>query len=120
MRNTAYVAGLIATLLILPTCSHIKVVAFDKRQNIVTIQGGKWASDNDFQKAADEYCQGPATLLAMDETTVGSYTAAQAHTYGNATYAQAGTRGVRRYNKTFSCDSVQESPAKSSAQPASR
>ena len=101
----------IFSLLALSACSHIKVVAFDKRQNTVTIQGGKWASDSDYQEAADEYCKGPATLVAMDETTVGSYTAAQAQTYGNTTYAQAGTRGVRRYNKVFTCESGTVSPA---------
>jgi hypothetical protein len=29
----------------LSACSHIKVAAFDKGQNTVTIQGVKWASD---------------------------------------------------------------------------
>ena len=58
-------------LLSFSACTHIKVVAFDKRQNTVTIQGGKWATESDYQKAADEYCQGPATLLAMNTGFVG-------------------------------------------------
>ena len=104
--NITVVILTIFSLLILSACSHIKVAAFDKRQNTVTIQGGKWASDADYQEAADEYCKGPAALLAMDETTVGTYTAAQAQRFGNMAYAQAATTSKRRYNKTFTCQSV--------------
>src|SRR6478736_2075708 len=86
-RSLSTVVLTIFSLLALSACSHIKVVAFDKRQNTVTIQGGKWASDSNYQEAAEEYCKGPATLVAMDETTVGSYTVAQTQTYGNTTYA---------------------------------
>ena len=95
---------LLGLLLMLSACNHIKVVAFDKRQNTVIVQGGKWASEADYQQAADQYCMGPATLMAMDETTVGSYTTAQAQRSGNTAYAQAVTTSKRRYNKTYSCD----------------
>jgi hypothetical protein len=98
------VVTLVCPLLMLSACSHIRVVAFDKRQNLVVIQGGKWASDDDFQHAADEYCHGPATLLAMYESTDDSHTSAQAQRFGNITVAQAQTTSVQRYNKTFSCD----------------
>jgi hypothetical protein len=54
--------------LTLSSCrSGIRVVAFDKQQNTVTVGGAPWASDVKFQAAADEYCQAPATLLAMRE-----------------------------------------------------
>ena len=102
----------IFSLFTLSACTHIKVVAFDKRQNTVTIQGGKWASDDDYQKAADEYCQGAATLLAMNENTVGSYTSASAQSYGNSASGSAITMGIRRYNKLFSCDSIGGTPVK--------
>ncbi|MBX3237657.1 MAG: hypothetical protein KF814_16040 [Nitrospiraceae bacterium] len=84
-------------------CSHIKIVSFDKRQNTVTVQGGKWASDANYQEAADEYCRGPATLLAMDETTVGTYTNANGQFYGRSANAQAMSVGIVRYNRTFAC-----------------
>ena len=90
-------------ILTLSGCSHIKVVSFDKRHNTVTIQGGKWASDEDYKKAADEYCHQPATLLAMNETTVGTYTNTNAQFYGRSANAQATSMGIARYNKTFTC-----------------
>ena len=96
------VLGVVA-LFALSACTHIKVVAFDKRQNTVTIQGGKWATDDDYQQAADEYCKGSASLLAMDETMVGSYTTVNAQSYGRTTNAYAISSPIRRYDKTFSC-----------------
>jgi hypothetical protein len=86
-------------------CSHIKIVAFDKRQNTVTVQGGKWASDDDYQTAAAAYCQGPATLLAMHETSAGTYNTATAQSYGTMVSASGSSVPIRRYKKTFSCDS---------------
>ena len=106
-------------LLALSACTHIKVIAFDKRQNTVTIQGGKWASDGDYQKAADEYCKGPAALLAMDTTMVGSYSTGSASIYGNTASGSAVTMGIRRYNRLFGCNALEPSPAKPSMQPAS-
>lgn len=103
-RVVATLAGF--SLLTLFACSHIKVVAFDKRQNTVTVQGGKWTSADDYQEAADKYCHRPATLLAMNETIVGDYTSANVQTYGSSQYGQAITTRIRRYNKTFSCNSV--------------
>jgi hypothetical protein len=93
MKHVAVVLLAIFSLLTLSACIKARVVAFDNKQNTVTVQGGKRTPAEEFQQAAEEHCQGPATLLTMQETTVGYDTSA-----GTVT-------PMRRYNKMFICDS---------------
>lgn len=76
-------------------CSHVGVVAFDKRANTVTVQGGKWASEEDYQKAAEKYCGGPATLLSMNQREAGAYSSISGNTMT--------TVPIRRWDRTFTC-----------------
>ncbi len=85
-------------------CSHIKVVGFDKKENTVSVQGGKWDSEESIQKKAEEYCGGPVTVLNMGQSTVGTYTSANAQAYGNTAYGSATTVGIKRNVYTFSCN----------------
>jgi len=85
-------------------CTHIKVVAFDKADNTVTVQGGKWANDDDYQREAEKYCGGPASVVRMSERTVGSYTTAQVNSYGNSASGTATTVGIKRWDRTFRCE----------------
>jgi hypothetical protein len=97
LKNVALLLLAVFSLLTLSACIKARVVAFDKTQNIVTIQGGKRTTAEEFQQAAEEHCQAPATLLTMQETTVG---------YDTSSGTDA--RPVLRYNKMFGCDSVKD------------
>lgn len=79
-------------------CSHIRVTGFNKKENTVTIQGGKFDSEADVQKAAEKYCGGAATLVSMDEKPVGSTT--QLSPYG---YSSTSTTVQNRSFYTYSC-----------------
>lgn len=85
--------------LLLNSCSHIQVVEFDKQNSTVSIQGGKWDSEQDVQNAARNYCGGPVKLLTMGQKTVGTYTSAS----GGTGYASATTVGINRNIYTYSC-----------------
>jgi hypothetical protein len=65
-------------LFMISGCSHIKVVGFDKQANTVSVQGGRWDSEDDVRKEAEKYCGGPVDLLNMGQRTVGAYTSANA------------------------------------------
>lgn len=97
MRGVALLFLAIFCLLSLSGCIKARVVAFDNTHKTVTIQGGKRTTAVEYQQAAEEHCHGPATLLAMQETTVG---------YDLSSGTDA--RPMLRYNKTFGCDPVKD------------
>jgi hypothetical protein len=104
MKKQIHLSILVASALMMSACTHIAVARFDKQANTVTIQGGKWASTEDYQKAAEKYCGGSATLLNMGQRTVGTYTTANVQSYGSSANGSATTVGIQRYDYTFSCD----------------
>ncbi len=98
---------------LLSGCAHIKIVSFDNTDRTVVVQGGKWASDDDYEKAAKEWCKSASvSLLNMNQRTVGSYTTATTNvsgsTYGNnfsgTANGTATTVGIHRYDRKYKCD----------------
>lgn len=108
MKNRLF---LILLLFCVGGCSHIRVVAFDKQANTVSVQGGKWDSEEAIVKQAEQYCGTSVTILSMQERMVGAYTSSNAsgnaQSYGNSNYGSAYgsavTTGIRRNVYTFSC-----------------
>lgn len=96
-------AILLVLLCCLSGCSHIRVVAFDKQANTVSVQAGRWASQEEVQKEAEGYCNGPVALLKMGESIVGTSTSANAQAYGTSAYGSAVTTGIRRRVYTYAC-----------------
>ena len=89
---------------LLSACAQIKIVEFDNSQKTVTVQGTQVANDEDFQKAADGFCRGPAKLLSMKQAIVGSETNTNIQPFGDGASAQSTTTGVTRYNRVYSCN----------------
>lgn len=84
-------------------CSHVKVVGFDKEANTVSVQGGRWDSEENIQKEAEKYCGGPVSLLRMGQRTVGAYTSANIQNYGESAQGFATTSSIHRNVYTYSC-----------------
>ena len=95
------------SLLFLIGCTHIRLVSFDRQVNTVTIQGGKWDKNQDYEKAAMEACHSSrVTLLKMDETSAGSETTYDNNFSGSANIiGSATTTPIKRWNRTFKCES---------------
>jgi hypothetical protein len=92
------IVSLISAAFLVQGCAHAKhleVASFDKINGTVTIQGGKWASQGDYQSQADEYCGHEAKLMSMNQTSDGQTVV------GDSTFAVS--RGNKRFQYTFSC-----------------
>ena len=102
---------------LLAGCAHIKIVSFDNNSRTVVVQGGKWAKDEDYEKAAKEWCKSDSVALQnMNQRTIGSYTTTSGSTSvsgstygnnfnGNGSYSGSSTTvGIQRYDRTYKCN----------------
>ena len=91
----------LTTIVLFSACTHLRIVGFNKETNTVTVQGGKWATMDEYQQEADNYCGKKASLVNMSETVEGSHT--NIYNSGTGT-ANATTTPIRRYQYTFKCN----------------
>lgn len=95
---------LILGFLVLAGCNSTKIVAYDKPDRLVTIEGRRSSSEADFQARAEEYCHGPASLLRMQEVAAGSYNPGVVQFAGRTAFMNSASGTVKRPQKTFHCD----------------
>ncbi|WP_186647066.1 hypothetical protein [Fluviispira vulneris] len=91
----------LSTFILFSACTHLRIVGFNKDADTVTVQGGKWAAIDDYQKEANNYCGKEAKLLNMNETAEGLY--AYIYNSGSGT-ANLQSIPIRRYQYTFKCN----------------
>lgn len=88
-------------IIMLSGCTHVELTGFDKEANIVTFQGYGFASQDDIQKEADNYCGKKATLIKINEVREGTNTSIN-KTTENETNVRTAPIKNRQY--TFKCN----------------